>query len=725
MELLSQDGHLRFRSMTELLSLTNFVFKPEYPSDESEDPVGPPRIFSATDGSVNGRGYLYSSSFTNVVARKDEFAVATLVDIDSNSPKGVIVVNVQPGESYQRALSAKNTSADVIGQVRCTVTDLDQDATPEGLIGHYLNSIEEPDAAENERLHFQVKHSFLKHASTVAGLLRGMRDADTVDTLHEAATQFRTYCIIAGCDKIYARFFRGSRNPSGSLATTVGTAATENETTRDQVRPSKPTEADEIRRLKEVMNGDRRNFYDILTYDISSCTSLHQGIGPSIWLQPLSEHSLARMGQILQFLRDHGCQKGLEDYHPTESDWYHKTKDREAFHHIVRSLVRVTAEKLDHLIAAKRAYHTTKLATQKLRSELQQRRVRELCELAQEYDRWASILGILVSELRKQLRCHMDWLEYEFCDKYSDSFTASPLYPDVNVCNHSPSLGEHILWEAGMGPYYDDVRLGHEAFDLSALDDWARLGWSTAAMIYLVNITAQSNCMSKLEPDLPRTNVTGRSPPINAKTTSFQLVEVSANDEDHEKLPLKDLFLTLTNKWFQPFTEEDQSRIWGLINMERRESEPQREDVDVETRHFSGETHPEAYAIRFHMLASARHRLGAKFTDGQENVVFPQKEVLDLFQENITNLAATGRCCTACDRLLWCYGRRSGSWVTHSEDHRIWVPCSLPPWIPRDIGEYMIELAYDELQYRLPEMIDHFELTNDLFEERKARNSQK
>lgn len=45
MELLSRDKHLRFRSMTELLSLTNFVFKPEYPSDDSEDPVGPPEIF--------------------------------------------------------------------------------------------------------------------------------------------------------------------------------------------------------------------------------------------------------------------------------------------------------------------------------------------------------------------------------------------------------------------------------------------------------------------------------------------------------------------------------------------------------------------------------------------------------------------------------------------------------------------------------------------------------
>lgn len=177
--------------------------------------------------------------------------------------------------------------------MRCTVTRFDQDTTPQGLIGHYLNSIEEPEAEENEQLHFQVKHSFLEHASTVAGLLRRMRDADTADTLHETATHFRTYCIIAGCDKIHARFFRGSRNPSGSVATAVSATTRENETTQDHATRNKPTEADELRRLKEVMNGDRRNFYDILTYDISSCTSLRQGIGPSLWLQPLSEHSLA------------------------------------------------------------------------------------------------------------------------------------------------------------------------------------------------------------------------------------------------------------------------------------------------------------------------------------------------------------------------------------------------------------------------------------------------
>ncbi|KAK2741959.1 hypothetical protein CKAH01_01386 [Colletotrichum kahawae] len=714
MELLSRDEHLRFRTMTELLSLTNHVFKPETPDEMPDDRV-------RADRTAIGRGYVYTSSFANILARKDEFAATALLGMDSDSPRGVIVASSRTDTRSQSEAASENESEATVGQVRCRVTNLNEDGVAEGPLSPYVeDSIIEGTCGP----HFQVKSNFIEHASNVVRLLDRMRDARTADTLQQATTQFRVYCIIAGCEKIQARFFRGSRNPDDSEKTVPDDKTSENEITENVATTKRQTESDEIRKIKEANGSSRRNFYNILTHDSTCRVSYHKEEGPLFGrgFQSLSECSLARLNHILQFLRENGYGENIEGYHPSVSKWYHTTKDREAFQHILRSLLGVSAEKLDVLVSSKKAYHETRSKVSKLESERQHLPGTELYRLAVEFNSWIYMLNVFVSKFRHALSSHMDWLKQEFHTENMDSFIASPLYPGVAVYNPSSSLGDYILQEGGMGPYYDQNELGHESFDLSVLDHRSRRSWPRAAMVYLDNITAHSNGMFELEPGSLFLNAKDKRRAMDTLSrTQFQLVDITPNDDDHEKIPLGELLRTF--KLFEKtLSEDDQNQICELINIERRESEPPREDIDLETSYFSGESHPEAYVICLHLLAREKRRLGSEFTV-PAGIVIPDKEVTDIFQKNITQLAVTGRCCPACDLLIRFSSRRAGVKVVHSEDHRVWTPCSLPPWIPREAGAYMLNFVAEELRERLPEFIEHLWITKDLLEERKANEN--
>ncbi|KAH9238980.1 hypothetical protein K456DRAFT_32404 [Colletotrichum gloeosporioides 23] len=714
MELLSRDEHLRFRTMTELLSLTNHVFKPETPDEMPDDRV-------RTDRTAIRRGYVYTSSFANILARKDEFAATALLDMNSDSPTGVIVASSRTDTCSQSGAASENKSEATFGQVRCRVTNINGDGVPEDLLSPYIG---ESITEQTNGPHFQVKDNFIKHASNVVRLLNCMRDARTADTLQQATTQFRVYCIIPGCEKMQARFFRGSRNPDGSDKTIPDDKTSENETTENDETEGQ-TEPDEIRKIKASNGGSRRNFYNSLTHDLTCRVSSNKEEWPPFGLgfPSLSECSFARLNHIIQFLRENGYGENIEDYHPSVSKWYHTTKDREAFHHILRSLLGASAEKLDSLVSSKKALHEASSKTLKLDSKRQHLQDTEIYGLAVEFNSWIYMLNVFVSKFRHTLSSHMDWLKHEFHTDNMDSFIASPLHPGVAVYNPSSSLGEYILQEAGVGPYYDQAELEHEAFDLSVLDHRSRRSWPRAAMVYLDNITAHSNGMFEFEPGSLSLNAKDKRQAMDTLSrTRFQLVDITPNDEDHDKLPLGELLRTF-KLFTKTLSEDDQSQICELINIERRESEPPRKDIDLETSYFSGESHPEAYIICLHLLARERRRLGSKFT-APADIVLPDKEVIDIFQKNITQLAVTGRCCPACDLLIRFYSRRAGVKVVHSEDHRVWIPCSLPPWIPREAGTYMLNFVAEKLRERLPEFIEHLWITKDLLEERKASEHQ-
>ncbi|KXH29499.1 hypothetical protein CSAL01_07397 [Colletotrichum salicis] len=131
---------------------------------------------------------------------------------------------------------------------------------------------------------------------------------------------------------------------------------------------------------------------------------------------------------------------------------------------------------------------------------------------------------------------------------------------------------------------------------------------------------------------------------------------------------------------------------------------------NFDSTYFSGGYHCESTMLCLQLLAKVRDNLSpASINSG---MVLPEKDVTDLFQDDVAIMPSSRLCCPSCTHLLqyfYYHYRRRTQPIWGSEAHKDWVHCSLPPWIPRKAGEWILAQASNALKQRLEGIIDAME----------------
>ncbi|KAK1640533.1 hypothetical protein BDP81DRAFT_391219 [Colletotrichum phormii] len=192
----------------------------------------------------------------------------------------------------------------------------------------------------------------------------------------------------------------------------------------------------------------------------------------------------------------------------------------------------------------------------------------------------------------------------------------------------------------------------------------------------------------------------------------FHLIEVSSEHDDQKMMSIRKLL----EEELGSAGEEDLGHtdplgeILEWINSKNKSTNLMIGEYNFDSTYFSGGYHCEGTMLCLQLLARVRNNLSpASINSG---MVLPEKEVTDLFQDDIAIMPSSRLCCPSCTHLLqyfYYYHRRRTQPIWGSETHKDWVPCSLPPWIPRKAGEWMLAQASNALKQRLEGIIDAME----------------
>ncbi|OHF02604.1 hypothetical protein CORC01_02000 [Colletotrichum orchidophilum] len=249
--------------------------------------------------------------------------------------------------------------------------------------------------------------------------------------------------------------------------------------------------------------------------------------------------------------------------------------------------------------------------------------------------------------------------------------------------------------------------------ELAKLADLVQDSWATAAVEYLDLVLG--NLFAHVE--LGKQEF-GEEPHWREyishviKKGDFHLIEVTSLQEDHEMIPIRKLL----EEEFGYVTEEDPqhpnplTEILWWVNSENIKINHTAGEQNFDSTYFSGGYHCESTMLCLQLLARERENLNPNSMDS--GIALPDKEVTDLFQEDILIMPSSRLCCPSCSHLFeffYYQNRRRQRPIWGSDAHKDWVPCSLPPWVPRKAGEWMLAQASNSLKHRLEGIVEAME----------------
>ncbi|TDZ24214.1 hypothetical protein Cob_v002959 [Colletotrichum orbiculare MAFF 240422] len=381
----------------------------------------------------------------------------------------------------------------------------------------------------------------------------------------------------------------------------------------------------------------------------------------------------------------------IAKYQPTPTNWYHDDLGRMGFHGVLRGFLVLYRRGLDGLWRLLRS-HSAAIAEDRGNEVLTQEAMSQLLDYAADVILLGEWLRYFVATFRCHLKKHLSWLSIilklrccrsQFkgcCGRYMESV----------VDQHPGSKEDGSLPQPGPSPP----------------EDWDALLWPEAAISYLDWITSQVGSLKLLM--APKSNAKKKKKKAKrvasiVNKADFRILELVPEGEDQRMTSWVQLLNSLERVDGTKMRFNEKRAVYQWFQFEIRETKANKVFLDFDNTHFEGTCHPEMAILGLHLLAQERLRSGETVVETPEGIRLPAEEVTDLFRAQVRILAATERCCAACDWLVNYYvlsiGQRKTE-VKYPGSDGLWTACSLPPWIPREAGIFMLERATRELWRR-------------------------
>ncbi|KAL0776904.1 hypothetical protein CaCOL14_006422 [Colletotrichum acutatum] len=616
MDFLSQEELLKYRTLTQILSLTNDL------------PIVSPSnlgLIRGRRGTLSSDAFPYLFAFAQLVTYKNQVATTIFNLGDRTKPPRVVVV----GNASASAAASQTASRDTRqSQLVCKKTQLTGTSFPAGTKAaaqYYVDMIDK--TTEDGKL--QSRITFAVHENNLVGMLRQTRIAQTDDELDIAGENLMDYLAIISCEKTHNRLFQ-----SGPVHCVKGTETLE-----------ATTEA-----AKHTLT---RTFYDILTMDVSNF-----------------------------------------------------------FHHIITRLLEGLARAVEKLLMQKWECHRRKTDIL-LGIGSREPDVSSLQRAAEQLSDWAHHLSELRLGFSKILPHHFKWLKRELRRNNSDLLKQKNAPSDAEFSSSNDTVEDF----SGILVAEERLDTGNPEYspDFAKLSELSHDDWANGAINYLRFILRDISTHVELDRLEICEEPNWREYFSNiVKKGEFHLIEVNTEHNDHKMMSIRKVLEEELGSGGEedPEHPDPLGEILHWINSENNGTNLMIGEYDFDSTYFSGGYHCESTMLCLQLLARERDNLSpASINSG---MVLPEKEVTDLFQDDIVIMPSSRLCCPSCMHLVqyfYYHHRRRTQAIWGSDVHKDWVPCSLPPWIPRKAGEWMLAQASNSLKQRLEGIIDAMEVS--------------
>ncbi|KAK7445215.1 hypothetical protein Landi51_08093 [Colletotrichum acutatum] len=673
MDFLSQEELLKYRTLTQILSLTNDL------------PIVSPSnlgLIRGRRGTLSSDAFPYLFAFAQLVTYKNQVATTIFNLGDRTKPPRVVVV----GNASASAAASQTASRDTRqSQLVCKKTQLTGTSFPAGTKAaaqYYVDMIDK--TTEDGKL--QSRITFAVHENNLVGMLRQTRIAQTDDELDIAGENLMDYLAIISCEKTHNRLFQ-----SGPVHCVKGTETLE-----------ATTEA-----AKHTLT---RTFYDILTMDVSNCEWAYtsRSLPPVV---PLTWHQNQVYRCVVKFLQLHRQDQVLDHYPRPDASWYNAT-GRVVFHHIITRLLEGLARAVEKLLMQKWECHRRKTDIL-LGIGSREPDVSSLQRAAEQLSDWAHHLSELRLGFSKILPHHFKWLKRELRRNNSDLLKQKNAPSDAEFSSSNDTVEDF----SGILVAEERLDTGNPEYspDFAKLSELSHDDWANGAINYLRFILRDISTHVELDRLEICEEPNWREYFSNiVKKGEFHLIEVNTEHNDHKMMSIRKVLEEELGSGGEedPEHPDPLGEILHWINSENNGTNLMIGEYDFDSTYFSGGYHCESTMLCLQLLARERDNLSpASINSG---MVLPEKEVTDLFQDDIVIMPSSRLCCPSCMHLVqyfYYHHRRRTQAIWGSDVHKDWVPCSLPPWIPRKAGEWMLAQASNSLKQRLEGIIDAMEVS--------------
>ncbi|KAI8313812.1 hypothetical protein K4K61_006650 [Colletotrichum sp. SAR11_59] len=256
----------------------------------------------------------------------------------------------------------------------------------------------------------------------------------------------------------------------------------------------------------------------------------------------------------------------------------------------------------------------------------------------------------------------------------------SPLYHEyykkAPVSDNADGRGKHR--------YYSDTNPEREM--LRHLDTVSERDWADAGKQYIKNLSLHVRAMMDFVPRHMDLKVRPGQEIVSEIVwkTKFRFFEGTIDDGDREMLPISELLRNLKTPEGRTRSTKMQQHIMSWINSQRT-AVREGSEYNFDTTHHGGTVHHEATMLAIQHLPQMKRPLKLVVT--------------------------TERCCPTCAYLFEFCKNNADRGLLGAEISPDWSACSLPSWIPKKAGRYVMERAEDVLQHRLETMVARLKQT--------------
>ncbi|KAK2741960.1 hypothetical protein CKAH01_01387 [Colletotrichum kahawae] len=409
---------------------------------------------------------------------------------------------------------------------------------------------------------------------------------------------------------------------------------------------------------------NKRNFFTAITSaTITKCKQYCQW--DACGAPPLPAEEFKAMQEVVAFLRCKGKGHGLEVY-PYESNPWYDMDGRKAFHAVLSRLVKGYCNAVRRLVIRR----SDRQRWKDDRSYLDHR--------ADQLVAWAYRLALLLRMFDHGIYQHLYWLARIYkLNSASRVEIGSPIYHEyynkATISDTANNRGKHR--------YYSDTNPEREM--LRHLDTVSEWDWAAAGKRYVENLLVHVHSMMHFVPtDMDLKERHTQKMEIVSEIllkTEFRFIEGTKDDGDREMLPISELLGTLKTQSGRTRSTRKLQQIMSWINSQRT-AVREGSEYDFDATHYGSTVHHEARMLCMQLLPQTKRPLKLVVT--------------------------TERCCPTCAHLFaFCKNNAEQGQVLGAEVASDWSACSLPSWIPKRAGKYMLKRAEDVLQDRLETMV--------------------
>ncbi|KAL3306037.1 hypothetical protein RB213_004429 [Colletotrichum asianum] len=412
---------------------------------------------------------------------------------------------------------------------------------------------------------------------------------------------------------------------------------------------------------------NKRNFFTAITSaTIMECKEYCQ------WdeggAQPFSAEQLMIMQVVVAFLRSQGKGPGLEVYPYERNPWY-DLDGRKAFHAVLSRLVKGYCNAVSGLV--KRRSDRERWKNDRTYFD----------DSADQLVAWAYHLSLLHHMFEHRIYQHLQLLAGMY--KLNSALCVeleSPLYHEyykkAPVSDNADGRGKHR--------YYSDTNPEREM--LRHLDTVSERDWADAGKQYIKNLSLHVRAMMDFVPRHMDLKVRPGQEIVSEIVwkTKFRFFEGTIDDGDRDMLPISELLRNLKTPEGRTRSTKMQQHIMSWINSQRT-AVREGSEYNFDTTHHGGTVHHEATMLAIQHLPQMKRPLKLVVT--------------------------TERCCPTCAYLFEFCKNNADRGLLGAEISPDWSACSLPSWIPKKAGRYVMERAEDVLQHRLETMVARLKQT--------------